>query len=508
MQEAQTLVNQAKQQQRRGRFREAQALYQQVLDAQPEHCEALHYMGLLCQKLGSAAAGLDYLRRSVARSPGDQCAQYHKNLATALGAAGRLDEALAQIEKALAIDPTYAQAWGNKGVALERRGRLSEAEAALRKALELDPRFADGWTNLANLLTRQGKEAEALELLGKAAGLFPKSAPIAVNHGNALRRAGRLGEAIGALRQAVERRPDFPEAHNNLGVALHDAGLFEEAQASLRKAIELNRNYAEAHWNLSLVLLHRGDFHDGWLEYEWRRHLKEDALGRRNFPQPAWNGAPLDGRRILVLCEQGLGDTIQFIRFASVLAGRGAKVIVECQPRLCNLLRRVEGIEKVVARGEPLPPFDCHVRLMSIPGMLGIDAASIPAHAPYIRMEEKIVEEWRSRLEALCPAPALRIGIAWQGNPSYRGDPQRSIPLSAFAPLAQIPGVRLVSLQKGKGTDQIEAAGPLNLLTFDPPLDEMAGAFFDTAALMRNLDLVITSDTSVAHLAGALGVAT
>jgi len=279
------------------------------------------------------------------------------------------------------------EAWCNKGVGLDRVGRVEEAAVAFQKAIKAKPAYVEGWTNLASVLIRLGKDEETLEFLTHAAAAFPNHPEIAVQFGNALRRAGRLDEAVAALRRAVERRPEYAEAYNNLGVALHDAGMLDQAEAALRKSIELKPDYPDPHWNLSLLLLHRGDYHGGWLEYEWRRHLKEDSLGQRNFPQPPWSGGPLTGRRVLVMCEQGLGDTLQFIRFARVLAERGAKVIVECQPRLANLLKRVEGIEKIVARGEPLPPFDCHVRLMSIAGILGIVPESIPSSAGYIQMD-------------------------------------------------------------------------------------------------------------------------
>jgi Flp pilus assembly protein TadD len=318
--EINTLVKRAIDHQKSGRAPQAEKLFQQALALQPDHCAALHFLGLLCQQRGNDAAALDLLRRSVLAAPGSEQAHYHNNLATGFGRAGRFDEALAAIERALVLKPDYAEAYGNKGVIFDKQGKLEEARLALAKAIELKPAFGDAQVNLGNVLTKMGRDKEALEHLEQAAERFPKDAVILLNLGNALRRCGRIDAAIASLRRAVERRPDSPEARNNLGVALHDAGMLADAEAELRKAIDLKQSYADAHWNLSLVLLHKGDFHNGWLEYEWRRHLKEDAISKRNFPQPPWSGGPLEGRRILVLCEQGLGDTLQFIRYAQVLA--------------------------------------------------------------------------------------------------------------------------------------------------------------------------------------------
>lgn len=265
------IVNSAVFHQKCGRKDSAEKLFQQALALQPEHCAALHFLGLLCQQRGNDAAALDFLRRSVMAAPGSEQAHYHNNLATGFGRAGRLDEALKAIERALFLKPDYAEAWGNKGVVLEKQGKLEESRQALAKAVELKSDFIDAQINLGNILAKMGKDKEAMEHLEQAAERFPKEATLAINLGNALRRCGRIDAAIASLRRAVERRPSSPEARNNLGVALHDAGMLADAEAELRKSIDLRSNYADAHWNLSLVLLHKGDFHNGWMEYGMSR---------------------------------------------------------------------------------------------------------------------------------------------------------------------------------------------------------------------------------------------
>jgi len=224
----------------------------------------------------------------------------------------------------------------------------------------------------------------------------------------------------------------------------------------------------------------------------------------RRFPQPLWSGEPLAGKTILLHIEQGIGDTIQFIRYASIIKRQGAAVILECPKPLFGLLEGCPGIDQLLGQREDLPAFDVHAPLLSVPGILKTSLETVPATIPYVFPRPTLVEQWQKRLLDL---DGLKIGISWQGNPKYRDDRFRSIPLRYFAPLAEIPGVCLISLQKGIGTEQLAAVRDLFPVTdFAAELDERSGPFMDTAAVMKNLDLVITSDTAAAHLAGALGV--
>jgi hypothetical protein len=262
--------------------------------------------------------------------------------------------------------------------------------------------------------------------------------------------------------------------------------------------VDLAPDYAEAHVNRALTRLHVGDWQRGWQEFEWRWRTA-DALPR-GLAQPWWRGEPLAGRTILLYAEQGLGDTIQFIRFAPIVKRRGGTVVVECQQPLVRLLEGCAGVDRLVGQGDALPAFDVQAPLLSLPGILKTSPETIPADVPYLSVRPAAVQAWRERLKEI---DGFRIGIAWQGNPAVRGDRLRSIALGHFAALAEIPGVRLVSLQKGPGAEQLEAAGGRFRIT---ELGSRLQDFADTAAVMNSLDLVITSDTGPAHLAGALGV--
>jgi len=299
----------------------------------------------------------------------------------------------------------------------------------------------------------------------------------------------------------VELNPGYVEAHNNLGAACKDLGRVDEAIACYRRALELKPAYVEAHWNLAFALLLAGDWQHGWPEYEWRWQRKE--WSPRRFPQPMWDGASLAGKTILLHAEQGLGDTIQFIRYASIVKRHGAAVLVECPKPLLGVLEGCPGVDQWIAQRDGLPAFDVHAPLLSLPGILKTTVENIPAEIPYLFARPALIDRWR---QALIDLDGFKIGIAWQGNPKYGDDRVRSIPLRCFAPLAQIPGVRLVSLQKGAGSEQLaEARDLFPVADFGDQLDQ-SGPFLDTAALMKNLDLVIAADTAAAHLAGALGV--
>jgi hypothetical protein len=284
-------------------------------------------------------------------------------------------------------------------------------------------------------------------------------------------------------------------------VALGDAA---GGLTAFAEALRLRPDYPKARTNRALALLQTGDYEQGWREYEWR--WRTDDFTLRDFGRPRWDGSSLKGRVILLHAEQGLGDTLQFIRYAPLVQQRGGVVVVEAPPRLLPLLGRCPGIDRLVARGAALPEFDVEAPLLSLPALFGTTAATIPAPIPYLSTDPQRGEHWSVELRALAE---FKVGIAWQGSPTYRGDRQRSVPLRHFEPLARVPGVRLVNLQKGHGSEQLESvAANWGVVDLGPRLDEGAGAFEDTAAVMAQLDLVICSDTSVAHLAGALGVAT
>ena len=250
-------------------------------------------------------------------------------------------------------------------------------------------------------------------------------------------------------------KPDYADAHNNLGIAYAELGRFDEAVASYTRCLKVRPNHVDAHMNRALTWLRKGDYAQGWAEYEWR--WKKRSLTNRPLIMPQWNGFPLAGRRILLITEQGLGDTLQFVRFAPLLKRQGAgEVILECPEKLIKLLSRSPGIDHLVPQGKPLPDYDVYCPLMNVPGLTATSVEAIPAEVPYIFPDPELVEHWKRELAGI---PGFKVGINWQGNPKYAGDRHRSIPLECFEPLSRVPGVRLFSLQKNAGLEQLDALG-------------------------------------------------
>jgi hypothetical protein len=338
---------------------------------------------------------------------------------------------------------------------------------------------------------------EALAFATAALDLSPGSVDLLFNLGTCRLQLGQLDEAVRAFEEAVTKAPGHSRAWLNLGEALLQGGNVAGAEAAFRRAVEAAPSEPEAHFNLALRLLCRGAFEEGWREYEWRQKIADIPLSR--LEGPLWDGGPMPGKVLLVTAEQGLGDTFQFVRFLRLARERsGAHLVFECPPALREVLLGLEGADELVPAGAALPPWDAYVNLLSLPGLTH---APIGASAPYLRVDPARLARWRRRLN-----PAARsVAIAWQGNPAYRADASRSPPLAAFARLARLSGVELVSVQKHHGREQLSAwPSELPLVDLGTELDESA-PFVDTAAVLAAVDLVITSDTSVPHLAGALG---
>ena len=414
--------------------------------------------------------------------------------------AGRLREAEALYRRMLDLQPSHAQSlhrlgaiayqYGNHGaavtlirqaleledqnftfrchlgVALHALGRLEDAEACYRRALDLQPAFADAWSNLGNVLLERGDAVAAIECHSKALAIKGHIGEFHYNLANALRASGDISRAIVEYREAIRRSP----------------------------------THADAHLNLGLLLLLNGEMAEGLLQYEWRWHVSAPTSPARNFNRPLWKGEPLDRKVLLVHAEQGLGDTIQFCRYLPLAAER-AQVVFEVPRRLVRLLSSMNGNWRTIAAGEELPGFDAHCPLLSLPLAFRTTEKSIPDRVPYLAAEPDRIEAWRQRL----PSSGSRVGIAWQGNPGAKADHHRSASLRHFLRLVEVPGVRLVSLQKNQGIEQLEGVPARAVQNLGAILDAGPDAFLDTAAAMMNLDLIITTCTSVAHLAGALG---
>ncbi|MCA9201695.1 MAG: FkbM family methyltransferase, partial [Planctomycetales bacterium] len=397
------------------------------------------------------------------------------------------------------VAQALTQAWQ-----IHQSGDIASAENIYRQVLSAQPESANGWCYLGIACHDLDRFEEAESAYREALRLQPEF-PVALNNmGNTLRRLGRIDEALASFRRALELKPDYLNAFKNAGTTLVWEGRFDEAIDWYSQALRLNPDEAESHRNVGIIRLLQGDFTNGWPEYEWR--WRADDLKKPPHAQPEWQGESLDGKTILLYAEQGLGDTLNFVRYANVLKQLGARTIVQVQPPLVPLLRSTPGIDTLVPQREQPPAFDVHAPLLSVPAILKTDLDSIPADVPYVFADERLIEFWRSELRSF---GGLRVGIVWQGNPDHQADHLRSVPLTRFAPLAALPGVQLFSLQKGHGAEQLAGAGAnINVVNLGARLDESSGAFLDTAAVMKVLDLVITTDTSIAHLAGALGVPT
>ncbi len=519
-----------------GRLQEAESLYRKVIEAQPKNADALHLLGVIAQQQARYEEAVTLIGQAISASP--RAAVYYCNLGIALDGLERVDEALAAYERAVALKPEYPKALTNMGVTLRALGRLDEAIAAHECAIEFKPDFAEAHHNLGVALVQAGRPDDAITAYRDAIRLEPDYAEAHNGLGMILCGKGLFEEAIACYRRAIEHKPGYAEAHNHLGVALSYAGLLDEAVASYERAIALKADFmgarlnlaaeraaqghlepamaacrhfialdngnAEAHVGLAHALLMRGEFREGWEEYEWRWKWKDFTSFKRDFVQPLWDGSPLEGRTILLHAEQGLGDAIQFVRYVSLVLKQGGNIILECQPEIWRLFQTISDAVTVVKRGEPLPFFDFHCPLLSLPRIFGTELATIPADVPYLHAEASQARAWRDRIESELglAARTLTVGLAWAGSPKHAHDRRRSLKLARLAPLTGIPSVRYFSLQKG-GSDSEAGAPPagMNIIDWTVNLKEFA----DTAALVSSLDLVIAVDTSVAHLTGALG---
>jgi tetratricopeptide (TPR) repeat protein len=477
-----------------GRLADAELIYRKILTLAPDHFDSLHFLGVLAHQRGNHAEAVDQISRALRRDPKNAFAL--SNRGNALLALRRLDEALASYDAALATLPDYADALCNRGAALHELERYDEALASTERAIALRPDYHEAHANRGNTLNELRRFAEALASCDRALALRPDYAEADLNRGNALHELKRFDEALASYDRALELQPDNAEALTNRGVSLHDLKRFDEALASYRRAIAVRPDHAEAHYREAMCRLLNGDYQRGWREQEWRWQSRPLRNARRKFAQRLWLGAePLAGKTILLHAEQGFGDTIQFCRYVPLVAERAGRVIVEVQKPLRALVSTLPGAAQIVSRGERLPAFDRHCPLLSLPLALG----TIPPATPYLCASAPAAGDWAVRLDA---KTRPTIGIAWAGSAAHRNDHNRTISLGAF--LSCLAGVdaTYVSLQPDlRSGDAAVLDGRSDVLHFGDELKD----FSDTAALISNLDLIIAVDTSVAHLAGALG---
>jgi len=371
--------------------------------------------------------------------------------------------------------------------------KLDHALAAYAKVLELDPRHPDALCNMGVCLRRMQRFPAAVGCYRRALEVRPEGAAIWSNLGNAYRDLGRLDEAEAALRKACAISDQAPDTVFNLGLVLKDAGRFGEGLELLERVLAEKPDHAGAAWDRALLLLESGDFARGFEAYEAR--WKRPDARKLNLATPRWNGGDIAGKTLLLVREQGFGDMIQFARFAAEARARCARLVLECQSELLRLMATAPGVDAVTSDREPPPAHDVHLPMLSLPRVLGTRLESLVAEVPYLRPPQ--IAKPVPQLQ-----PGFRVGIAWAGKPSHRNDRNRSCPPQRFLDLFDVPGVRIVNLQKGPAARRLTGTVPAALL---PDLAAGCDDFADTAALMQALDLVITVDTAVAHLAGALG---
>lgn len=496
------------------------------MKAHPDEPQALLLIGVASHRIRRDSHALGWLQRAAALQP--KSAAAHHALGVVLQEHGRYDEAITAQLRAIGCSPEMVEAHQSLGAALLRRGEYGRALAAFRRAAELAPRSAAVATALVAALRNTGRGRDAVEVARSLVERCPEAAEAHRLLAMELHREGLLRAAVASHSRAIELDPRSAAGFTDLGVTLHAIGdlqgaaknysralaidgknvrahhnfalacselnLLDDALASYGAALALDPRNADLHWDHALALLRAGRLREGWTEFEWRWRAPSFPGTERHMDHPRWDGSALSGRRLLAYAEQGLGDTIQFSRYLPMLPRGQGGLLLECPPELIRLMRSLEGVDEVVERGRSSEEFDLQVPLMSLPRLFGTAAGSIPDAVPYLFPDQQYRERWKQELNSAGP---LLVGLVWSGSSTHRNDDNRSIPAEALAPLFRVGGVRWIGLQVG-------ARGmPPGLTTnLGPRFSDLA----ETAAALMNLDLVVSVDTAVAHLAGAIGM--
>lgn len=511
------------------RWQEAATIYDGLLARDPEDPALLQLYGSLSIRLGDLKKAVDLLAHAVQIKP--DLISALSDLGIALRRIGQTDAALAAYDKALTLDPELISIHYNKANLLRELGRGDDAVAHYRHALDGDFDHIGCLNNLGLALHDLGRLDEALDVYRKGLSLAPNSAEIQGNLGNCLKVMGRLEEAISVYRRAVTINPRFADGWRNLSIvqnlmgdeagaldaineaialAPRDAEKFvhqgtllfkqsqiQEAGVAFRQAIAIAPDYPEAHWNYAHLLMLMGQYRLGWPEYEWRLKCRDLNSYGQVFDRPMWDGAELEGKTLLVHAEQGLGDTLQFARFLTAAKAKGGRVVLECQPELIPLFRRLAGCDLLVAKGDALPPFDVYCPLLSLPHVLGLGTGILPKGGSYLQPPR----EPRLRLPPAAEG-RMRVGLVWAGRPTHRDDRNRSMDVASLAPLVTSGVASFYSLQVGERQADIRRTGLGEaIVDLGDPLTDFAA----TASAVHQLDLVIAVDTAVAHLAGGMG---
>ena len=482
---------------RQGQFDEAERLYNRVLKAQRDHFDALHLLGMLQHQRGRSGEAYRLINAALKVDP--RSADALSNLALVLHALKRDDEAIASLDKALALAPGHLDALNNRGGILLDLKRPADAIACFEAVLSQQPHHMQARINRGNARAESGEFELALADYDAVLARAPGHPQACYNRGNAQRTLGRDTKRSRPTTGRSRRLPRLVNAWHNRGLALAALNRHGEATESFGRALAIEPEHADSHFNSAASLLTLGDYRRGFAEYEWR--WKRTGMGlRRDFRKPLWLGEfPLAGRTILLHAEQGLGDTVQFARYAPTLARDGARVVLEVQPELKGLLATLDGVAAVVARGEPLPAHDLQCPLASLPLACKTEVASIPTAVPYLRPSELHLARWRPRIQALA---SPRVAIAWSGRASHPNDRRRSMALAECNPMLSMPDFRFISVQRElRDFDAADSAANPHVAHVGDDLADFA----DTAAVLAMCDVVVCVDTSIAHVAAALG---
>lgn len=473
---------------RAGDLDAAVAGYRAALAARPDHADAIANLGVALRAQGDNQAAVEVMLAGVEQCP--EAPELRYNLANGLRDAGSSEDAVEHYQAALALDPDHAGAAANLGLVLKALGRGEEAIRHYGTAVARHPFSAELFNNLGTALWDRRQAEAAAACFRRAVAIRPDFPAALANLGLAFNLLGGHAEAVDRYRRALAAEPAFAQAHAGLGQSLVSLGRLDEALACFDAALGQDTGEIDALLGRARALLLAGRLAEGWVEYGARR--KRPGAWAPSYPRPQWDGGPLDGRTILLHGEQGYGDILQFVRYAPLVAARGGRVVVLCPRPLARLVATTAGVDAVAVAGKPLPAFDVHHPLMDLPIAFGTVLDTIPAAVPYLRAPG----------EAGPRAPGFRVGIAWRGNPRHENDRNRSCPLEHFLGFLDVPGVTLHGLQVGEAAGDIAALGAGALIA---DVGSRLGDFADTAAAIRDLDLVVSVDTALVHLAGALG---
>lgn len=518
-----------------GNLQAAEQFYSQVIEQNPEHPIALHSMAVLAHQTGQNQTAVELVAKAITSNP--QIPQFHNTRGLILEAVGNFSEAICSYEKAISLDPNFAQGHLNIAIALQSNGDFAgavkkcdqiislygqsaqvynlmgysleqqkkylRAIESYRQAIELQPDFAEPYNHISVILNDQGQYDQAVENAKKALEIDRDYVEAYNNLGTALNGIGDYCQAMENYKKAISLNPDFAEAYYNLANCLRNQNQCDHAIEFYKKAIQLNPDYPHAHWNLSHAYLLTGQFSQGWKEYRWRRNRQLGIISYpHHYEQPLWDGSSFVGKRLLIHYEQGFGDNIQFVRYLPMVKQRGGSVIFEVRKPLYDLFEQIEGVDEfVLANPDGKPPevdFDIHISPLDLPGLFETTLENIPSATPYIYAAPEKTKLWRNKVDT----DSFKVAVNWSGSKLHGNDHNRSSSLSNFLALTKIEGVKFYSLQKDRAGEEIkQLAADMTIVDLGKDFED----FSDTAAAIENMDLVISVDTSVLHLAGAMG---